>query len=513
MENDNVSDPVHVEAGVVQETNIPVEQPSGANTSLLDELVQDSAAEPPLAENEENMVPPFSLGDTTRIPPLPPPRPRDAAYDHLFSPRGGLPPSRRNPLNTGFRLSGVSDREGRDVPPPPRAPAPSEDFLDSLSAQVAGLAREMEKFRAKNSAENFVGAKSWEENKGLPMTPTENAYFHGNARDMGRERNEAFQNRGTRRMTMGAAATTHTGPNIPGQMSYAITGTKARLQTPHLFDGTYTEEYNILNWIIMVERYLYNCGIPEEMYSSYAYTYLIRLVQAWFDHMFFSNPVPPWDLAVTKFKIRYLPIDHVTRLLRKFAAIRQLRSLREYSDKFQILVSAMNLTNISKSQEELVRQYIDGVQNFEDRMTMLTQKCDTLEHCYGLATLIQGARQVPSGYSERSPGNNRNIKDQKRFNRLEGAAKKAAFEKGNCLECGKSGHFWRKCPDLKPKSYRFEKKTERKKKKVFKLEAPEPEQEEEETQDPPIEEKGADDSSEEGTPNGGSDSSEGEESD
>ena len=59
---------------------------------------------------------------------------------------------------------------------------------------------------------------------------------------------------------------------------------RAKLAPPPKFDGRYREEYNILNWILTVERYLYNCNKPESVYSSYAYTYLDREVQVWFDY-------------------------------------------------------------------------------------------------------------------------------------------------------------------------------------------------------------------------------------
>jgi hypothetical protein len=40
---------------------------------------------------------------------------------------------------------------------------------------------------------------------------------------------------------------------------------------------------------------------------------------------------------------------------------------------------------------------------------------------------------------------------------LEGAPKEKAISEGACLECGSTAHWWRNCPNLKPKGFGFEK--------------------------------------------------------
>ena len=162
-------------------------------------------------------------------------------------------------------------------------------------------------------------------------------------------------------------------------------GTRAKLASPHVFDGSYTEEYNVLNWFLAVERYLYNCDVSDQLFSSYAYTYLARVVQAWFDNHFNSQPTPPWHMTVTAMKSRYLPTDHETRLLRRFTGIKQQRTLQEYVDHFQILVSAMQLAGIFRSDTEMVRQFIDGLRNYDDSINMLVRKLENLEQCYEMA--------------------------------------------------------------------------------------------------------------------------------
>ena len=143
-----------------------------------------------------------------------------------------------------------------------------------------------------------------------------------------------------------------------------------------------------------MERYLFNCDVEEELYSNFAFTFLGVIAQAWFENRFLRDPMPPWEEATLALKSRYLPTDHVTRLLRKFVNTRQQRSLADYVDEYQILVSAMQLTGINKSETELVCQFIDSLSVYEDRMNMLVRKLDNMEEAYELATMIRGARHT-----------------------------------------------------------------------------------------------------------------------
>ena len=88
--------------------------------------------------------------------------------------------------------------------------------------------------------------------------------------------------------------------------------------------------------------------------------------QAWYDTRFANNPVPAWPDATAAIMIRYLPIDHEARLVRKFAGMKQESTLVIYMEKFQILVSALQLSKIEKSTVETVRQFIDGLKNYDD---------------------------------------------------------------------------------------------------------------------------------------------------
>ena len=300
-------------------------------------------------------------------------------------------------------------------------------------------------------------------------------------------------------------------------------GVRAKLATPPIFEGKYTEVWNILNWILIVERYLFNCDVEEELYSNFAFTFLGVIAQAWFENRFLRDPMPPWEEATLALKSRYLPTDHVTRLLRKFVNTRQQRSLADYVDEYQILVSAMQLTGINKSETELVRQFIDGLSVYEDRMNMLVRKLGNMEEAYEPATMIRGARRTAAAQNSgagpdysASTVAHRNNSDRKKFNnmtnfKLSDSAKRKAKEDGACLECGKTGHWWRNCPDLKPKSHRLErggKKPPRREKRVNKMAAEEPSEGEPEAEDVTQAEEEA---SGPESSNEGPDSSEGEE--
>ena len=165
----------------------------------------------------------------------------------------------------------------------------------------------------------------------------------------------------------------------------------------------------------------------------------------------------------------------------------------------------------------MVRQFIDGLKNVEDRMSMLTRRLTTLEECYELATMIQGARAVSKdehtqgGYKERQG----KYKDYKAFKKLDAAAKKKAQKEGACLECGKMGHWWRVCKDLKPKAYQMDNsqrsRGQKGKKQARVCAAAEEESKEEPTKDEE-EEESEDSSDRTESPNEELDSSEGEES-
>ena len=59
--------------------------------------------------------------------------------------------------------------------------------------------------------------------------------------------------------------------DLENQMSFSSLKNRTKLSTPPIFNGTYSEEYNILNWIIAVELYLLQCEISTRAYSSFAY--------------------------------------------------------------------------------------------------------------------------------------------------------------------------------------------------------------------------------------------------
>ena len=88
---------------------------------------------------------------------------------------------------------------------------------------------------------------------------------------------------------------------------------------------------------------------------------------------------------------------------------------------------------------------------------MLTCSCDTLDDCYELATLIRGAKSTNNDSQSGNEFHSKNIRERKKFHRLEGVLKKKSQADGACLECGKSDHWWWNCEKLKPKAYCYEK--------------------------------------------------------
>ena len=267
------------------------------------------------------------------------------------------------------RLSGVSDRDGRPVGRPSRiSQLDPETHMDQPplgegdegGVRLRRMSREEERLLSRlNNLERMLN----EVMRRRSASP------------------EDFEDRGTRRLTM-------TRPVAGGRDEPA----RAKLAPPPTFDGRYKEEYNVLNWIMTVERYLYNCNKGEAVFSSYAYTYLDKEVQVWFDHRFLSTPLPPWEEMTAAMIKRYLPLNHSSRLVRRFTGIRQVGSLMQYVDRFQNLLSALGLAGIQKSSTKCIGQFIDGLKEQEDRKTPLLRKPTTMEECYELVTQILGAK-------------------------------------------------------------------------------------------------------------------------
>eukprot|EP00961_Rhodomonas_salina_P234654 3171362-Rhodomonas_salina.2 len=114
---------------------------------------------------------------------------------------------------------------------------------------------------------------------------------------------------------------------------------KAKLQPPKVFDGHYTELYNVLNFIHSVEMYLEQCRVDQDEWSAYVLSYLHPSIQAWMDTRF-----PPrkglnvlWEELREALLSRWLPDDHAVRLLLRFQRTVQRTTLLEYVERFQQL--------------------------------------------------------------------------------------------------------------------------------------------------------------------------------
>ena len=141
---------------------------------------------------------------------------------------------------------------------------------------------------------------------------------------------------------------------------------------------------------------------------------------------------------------------------------------------------------------ELVRQFIDGLKNYDDCIQMLTRRCDTLDDCYELATLIHGAKSTNDESQSSNEFHSKNIRD--------------------------IDYWWRNCPKLKPKAYSYEKGRpdlyKDHKKKAFVLESSAPSSEPAaEAPEEPADDLDPESSGTESIPNDSSESSKGDDLD
>ena len=120
---------------------------------------------------------------------------------------------------------------------------------------------------------------------------------------------------------------------------------RPKLEKPATFDGSYTELYNILNWLYGVERYLKQCRANELDFPGYARTYMDKSVQAWMDANF-PRDLPTWETLKTKLIKRYLPTDHKIRLELLFNKTIQRSTLQDYMEQWQVLDAALTFSNM-----------------------------------------------------------------------------------------------------------------------------------------------------------------------
>jgi hypothetical protein len=237
---------------------------------------------------------------------------------------------------------------------------------------------------------------------------------------------------------------------------------RPKLNTPHLFKGEYTETLNAYNWLHQLSRYLTQCKVPPEEYSSYARTYMSEQVQAWMDAEFGSTDVPEWDHFYERVVARYVPPDHDDRLERMFARMKQRDTLLNYIEQWQVLESALTFSHVQINTRRKIMGFIEGMKDRDDKYRVIQANPSSLQTVFDIVHDIRRAKILTRETQEdrsskptrvRSKASKKGRDDRnsyrRQLNKLEGAAKKRAWDEGACLNCGDKDHFIGQCPKLK----------------------------------------------------------------
>lgn len=239
--------------------------------------------------------------------------------------------------------------------------------------------------------------------------------------------------------------------------SYRNNIAKPKLKEPPTFKGEYKETYNAHNWLHQLYRYLTQCNVDEAEFSGYARTYMGENEQAWMDAEFGDQDIPPWKDFSEALIERYVPPDHDDRLERMFKRMKQRDTLLHYIEQWQVLDSALTFSKIHISNRRKVSGFIEGMKDREDKYKVIHVKPATLKEVYSLVHDIRRAKiLLDSGeHFERTKEKRKGTREtssskrSRRLNKLEGAAKKRAWDEGACLNCGAKDHFIAQCPKLK----------------------------------------------------------------
>lgn len=248
-----------------------------------------------------------------------------------------------------------------------------------------------------------------------------------------------------RRTTMGSETEEDYGPS-----------SRPKLERPPMFNGEYAEEYNVLNWLAQVERYLTQTKVKLMDWSDYARSYMGKHAQAWMDAEF-ALTSPPWTTLSPALKDRFLPPDHAIRVEIKFeTTVQGEKSLTGYVEAFQKISAALTYAKVVMGEDRKVLQFIRGLNSHGDRRFLLEKSPKTLQEAYKAITILRQAKTLASSYrpmGRRGQGNPRDDPDyeERKLRMLKGKAKEKAWAEGLCLGCGEAGHLVAACPVLNKK--------------------------------------------------------------
>lgn len=224
---------------------------------------------------------------------------------------------------------------------------------------------------------------------------------------------------------------------------------RAKLERPPIFSGEYHELNCVLNWINDVQRYFTGTNCPEADRAIYARSYMGATVKAWMDALFPSNsPTPTFEELSEQLKLRYLPPDHKIRVELKFEEVTQAGdSLQRYTERFQVLDTALITAGVKIENDRKILRYISGLNREEDRRFLLEKGATTLVDLYRHVITLRQAKTLASrgAHSKKTQPD----RDGKKLNALSYEERQRAREKGLCLGCGKAGHYINACPAVK----------------------------------------------------------------
>ena len=123
-------------------------------------------------------------------------------------------------------------------------------------------------------------------------------------------------------------------------------------------------------------------------------------------------------------------------------------------DEFQKVDAAFSFADMVVTEERKVLVFIRGIKLGEDRRYMMHEKCKTLDQCYEAAMYLRQTKVLDEGmyWGRNSKGRNpgdQEERQERRLRKLEGEAKRKAWQEGRCLGCGEKGHLIAACPKVR----------------------------------------------------------------
>jgi hypothetical protein len=229
---------------------------------------------------------------------------------------------------------------------------------------------------------------------------------------------------------------------------------RPKYEKPRTFNGEYSPLYNLLNWLHSMKSYCAQHKCRDEDMVGLARTYMGPDVQAYLDAKYKGTLPEDWDELEKTLKLRYMPFDHKVRIELRFDALRQRSSLQAYMDEFQKVDAAFSFADMVVTEERKILVFIRGIKLSEDRRYIMHQKPQTLDACYEAAIYLRQTKVLDEGmyWGKNSKGRNsgdQEEKQERRMRKLEGEAKRKAWEEGRCLGCGEKGHLIATCPKVR----------------------------------------------------------------